>query len=134
MNVIDSAVEAVIGMMNNTHPFATVTRGALPTGIGITCEVTTSSDAEIYLDKGARIAVDLTLNAKHFNLRTLSDTMNGIHDALTRIHDHSLYPSDTNWQVIDIYTNVYPHLVTREEQNEWVMASALIVNLQKKGV
>ena len=134
MNVIDEAVEAVIGMMNALSPFATVTRGSLPTGNGIVCEVTTSSDAEIFLDKGSRIAMDLTLNGKHTDLETLSDTMNEIHDALTKIRDHSSYPSDTGWQVVDIWTNVYPHLVTRESNNAWVMASALIVNLEKKGV
>ena len=134
MNAIDKAVEAVIGMMNALTPFATVTRGSLPTGIGIVCEVTTSSAAENYLDKGANIPIDITLNAKHPDLEVLSDTMNGIHDGLTRILDPSWYPVGTGWEIVDIYTNVYPHLVTREENNEWIMASSLIVNLERKGV
>ena len=133
MNVIDSAVEAVIGMMNGLHPFATVTRGALPTGNGICCEVTTSADAETFLNKGARIPIDLTLNGKHVNLQTLSDTMNIIHHELTKILDPSQYPSGTGWKVIDIQNNIYPHLVDREQNNDWIMASSLIVNLEKKG-
>lgn len=134
MNVIDASIEAVISMMNALHPFATVTRGALPTGNGITCEIAPTSNSEIYLDKGAIIQIDLTLNGKHDNLQTLSDTLNNIHDALTKIHDHASYPSDTGWQVIDIWTSVFPRVIGRESDNAWVMASSLIVNLQKKGV
>ena len=134
MNVIDEAVEAVIGMMNSLQPFAAVTRGALPTGNGLTCEVIPSADAENYLDKGARIPIDLTLNGKHHDLRTLSGTMNHIHDELTKILDPNGYPSAEKWKVIDIQNGTYPHLMEREENNTWIMASSLIVNLEKKGV
>ena len=133
MNVIDAAIDATIAMMNALKPFATVTRGALPTGDGIVCEISPTYNAEIYLDKGARIPVSLTLNGKHHNLQTLSNALNEIHDALTKIHDHSQYPSDTCWQVVDIWTSVYPRIIGRESDNAWVMASSLIVNLQKKG-
>lgn len=134
MNVIDAAISAVISMMNALEPFATVTRGALPTGDGIVCEISPTYNAEIYLDKGARIPIDLTLNGKHHNLQTLSDTLNEIHDALTKIHDPAQYPSDTGWQIIDIWTTLFPRIIGRESDNAWVMASALTVNLEKKGV
>lgn len=134
MNVIDAAISAVISMMNALEPFATVTRGALPTGDGIVCEISPTYNAEIYLDKGARIPIDLTLNGKHHNLQTLSDTLNEIHDALTKIHDPAQYPSDTGWQIIDIWTTLFPRIIGRESDNAWVMASSLTVNLQKKGV
>lgn len=134
MNIIDSAVEAVIGMMNALEPFATVTRGALPTGNGIICEVTTTSPQETYLNKGALIPIDLTLNAKHSNLQILSDTINHIHDELTKVLTADTYPSGEGWKIVDIYTNNYPQIISREENNEWVMASSIIVNLQRKGV
>ena len=134
MNVIDAAIAAVIGMMNDLHPFATVTRGALPTGNGIICEKTTDSPDEVYLDKGARIPISLTLNAKHENLQTVSDTLNRIHDELTKKRDPAGYPSGDGWKVIDIWTETYPNIIDRENNNAWVMASALIVNLEKKGV
>ena len=133
MNIIDEAIAAVIGLMNATNSFKPVTRGALPTGDGITCEVTTSMDAEIFLDKGARIPVDLTLNGKHANLQTLSETLNKIHDTLTKNLIPGGYPSGTGWQIIDIWSGAYPHIIDRESNNEWVMASALVVNLERKG-
>ena len=134
MNVIDAAIDATIAMMNALDPFATVTRGALPTGDGIVCEISPTYNAEIYLDKGARIPVSLTLNGKHHNLQTLSGALNEIHDALTKIHDPSGYPSDTGWQVIDMTTTLFPRIIGRESDNAWVMASEISVNLEKKGV
>ena len=38
-SVINQVLEAVIGLMNATSPFASVTRGALPTGVGLTVEI-----------------------------------------------------------------------------------------------
>lgn len=134
MNPIDEAIAAVINMMNGLKPFATVTRGALPTGNGLTCEVIPSTDAENYLDKGARTPIDLTLNGKHHNLQTLSETMNHIHEELTKILDPAGYPSSDKWKVIDIQNGTYPHIVDRENNNVWIMASSLIINLEKKGV
>lgn len=134
MNVIDAAIDATIAMMNALEPFATVTRGALPTGDGIVCEISPTYNAEIYLDKGARIPVNLVLNGKHHNLQTLSNALNEIHDALTKIHDPSGYPSDTGWQIIDIWTSLFPRIIGRESDNRWVMASELVINLEKKGV
>ena len=134
MNVIDAAIDATIAMMIALEPFATVTRGALPTGDGIVCEISPTYNAEIYLDKGARIPVNLVLNGKHHNLQTLSNALNEIHDALTKIHDPSGYPSDTGWQIIDIWTSLFPRIIGRESDNRWVMASELVINLEKKGV
>jgi hypothetical protein len=133
MNVIDAAIDATIAMMNALNPFASVTRGALPTGNGIVCEISPTSNAEIYLDKGARIPIDLTLNGKHKNLQTLSNTLNEIHDALTKIHDPAQYPSGTGWKIVDMWTSVYPRIIGRENDNKWIMASSLTVNLEKKG-
>ena len=83
MSVINEVLQAVIGLMNATHPFATVTRGALPTGQGITCEIGPSTPLETYLDKNTYIPLDVTINGKHENLEMLSDALNTIHSALS---------------------------------------------------
>ena len=124
MSVINEVVEAVIGLINDTHPFARVTRGALPTGIGLTCEVGPSTPAEVYLDKNSYIPLDVVLNGKHVDLRALSDTLNNIHAALTRA---TSYPSGEGWQIVDISNYTLPQIVGRENNNEWLMASALSV-------
>ena len=129
-SVINQAVEAVIGLMNATHPFANVTRGALPTGAGITCEVGPSTPAEVYLDKNAYIPLDVTINGKHPNLKTLSDALNKIHSTLTRA---TSYPSGTNWEIVDISNYTLPQIVDRESNNEWLMASSLSVKFYWRG-
>lgn len=130
MSVINEVLEAVIGLMNATQPFATVTRGALPTGPGITCEVGPTAPLETYLDKNTYIPLDVTINGKHENLKVLSDALNTIHSALTRAKQ---YPEGERWQIVDITTQTLPDIVDREQNNVWLMASALSVNFYWKG-
>lgn len=124
MSVMNEVVEAVINLMNGLHLFATVTRGALPTGPGIVCEPGPSSTNETYLDKGQYIPLDVTINAKHSNLQTLSDDMARIFEELTRLRT---YPSAHGWEIVDITTYTWPSVIGREDNNQWLMAGALSV-------
>ena len=129
-SAINQAVEAVIALMNGTNPFAKVTRGALPTGKGLTCEIGPSTPERVYLDKNSYIPLDMTLNGKHPNEMTLSDAMNKIHGVLTRMTD---YPSGENWEIVDITNQTLPQKIGRETNNDWLMASALSVKIYLKG-
>jgi hypothetical protein len=130
MSIVNEVMEAVIGMMNDLHPFATVTRGALPTGNGITCEIGPTVQTELYFDKNTFVPLDITINGKHKNMKTLSDTMNNIHSSLTR---RRVYPSGEGWQIADIKTATLPRIIGREENNEWLMASGLSVEFYWRG-
>jgi hypothetical protein len=130
MSAINEALEAVIGMMNATRPFATVTRGALPTGNGLVCEIAPSMQDGLFFDKNTTVPLDVTLNGKHMNLKTLSDAMNDIHSALTRA---TQYPSGASWQITDITNYTLPQIIGREQNNEWLMASSLSVKLYWRG-
>ena len=131
-SVINEVLEAVIGLMNATHPFATVTRGALPTGQGLVCEIGPTIPETLFWDKNTFVPLDVTLNGKHRNLKTLSDAMNDIHSALTRA---KTYPADTNgrWQITDILNQNLPQIIDREQNNDWVAASAITVKFYWKG-
>ena len=128
-SAIDQVIEAVIGLMNATSPFATVTRGALPTGVGITCEMGPSTPQEVYLDKNSYIPLDLALNGKHDNLQTLSDTLNTIIDTLSRKKE---YTSGTGWQIVDITPGNLPRVIGREDNSTWLMAGDLVVKIYRK--
>lgn len=130
MSVINEAVEAVIALMNATKPFAKVTRGALPTGNGLVCEISQSLPDSLYWDKNTFIPLDITLNGKHKNLQIVSDAMNNIHSALTRA---TSYPSGEGWQITDISNAILPQKIGREENNEWLLASELTVKLYWRG-
>jgi hypothetical protein len=130
MSAIDEAIEAAIGLMNDTEPFAPVTRGALPTGVGLVCEIGPSTPEEVYLDKNSYIPLDVTLNGKHPNLQTLSEAMNAIHSSLTRATE---YPEGDGWQIVDITNYTLPQIIGREDNNEWLMASALSVKIYQRG-
>ena len=130
MSIINEVMEAVIGMMNDLHPFATVTRGALPTGNGITCEIGPTVQTELYFDKNTFVPLDITINGKHKNMKTLSDALNNIHSSLTR---RRVYPSGEGWQIADIKTATLPRIIGRENNNEWLMASGLSVEFYWRG-
>lgn len=126
MSIINSAVESVMDLIDGQNLFADITRGALPTGNGLCCEVAPSSPDRVFLDKNQYIFLDLTINGKHSNLQTLSEAMNHIHEVLTML---TIYPSGEDWQIVDIVTMTEPQIIGREEQNEWIMASSLTVKV-----
>lgn len=126
MSIINSAVEAVMDMIDTLDLFSTISRGALGTGNDLCCEVAPSSPDRVFLDKNQYIFVDLTINGKHTNLFTLSEAMNTIHESLTM---RTEYPSGTNWQIVDITTLTEPQQIGREESNAWLMASSLLVKV-----
>ena len=126
MSIINSAVDAVMDLIDALELFAEITRGALGTKEGLCCEVGPSSPAEVYLDKNQYIVLDLTINGKYADLETLSDAMNAIHESLTMAKS---YPSGTDWSIVDITTLTEPQVIGRESSNTWVMASSLGVKL-----
>ena len=87
-SILNQAIEAVMALIDALGLFATITRGALGTGDGITCEIGPSSPEIVWLDKNQYIPIDLTINGKHQNLQTLSDAMNLIHERLTMMFDY----------------------------------------------
>lgn len=129
MTIINQAVEAVAGLINSLHLFSPITRGALGTGNGLTCEVGPSAPEEVYLDKNQYIILDLTINGKHTNLLILSDDMQKIHQDLTMLKG---YPSGINWKIVDITTMTEPQIIGREDNNAFLMASALNIKIETK--
>ena len=125
-SIINAAVLAVMDLIDALDLFAPITRGALGTDNGLCCEVGPSSPQEVYLDKNQFIPLDLTINGKHDNLETLSEAMNGIHEALTMMKE---YPAGTDWHITDIVTYTEPQVVGREQNNQWLMASSLSVRI-----
>lgn len=113
--------------------FAITTRGALTAGPSISVEVGPSGPDAVFMDKNVYLPLDVTINAKHGNLNTLSDDMNKIHSSLTRM---TAYPKDTEhgrWEIVDITNGTLPQVIRREDNDEWMMASSLFVKFYWKG-
>lgn len=126
---LNLAVESVIALINDMGNFANMTRGALPTTNGLTCEIAPSTVSEVYLDKNSYIQLTLALNGKHKNLQTLSDTLNDIMDTLTRARE---YPDGVGWQIVDISNGNLPRVIGREDNMYWLMACDLVVKIFRK--
>lgn len=125
-SILNQAIEAVMDLIDALSLFAPITRGALSTGNSLSCEIGPTSPETVWFDKNQYIPIDLTINGKHSNLQTLSDSMNLIHEHLTMMRD---YPSGINWQITDIATMTEPQVIGREQDNRWMMASALTVRV-----
>ena len=125
-SILNQAVESVMDLINALSLFAKITRGALGTGDSLTCEIGPTSPETVWLDKNQYIPIDLTINGKHSNLQTLSDAMNLIHENLTMMFS---YPSGSKWQITDIATLTEPQVIGREQDNRWMMASALLIKV-----
>ena len=140
-SVINQVVEAVMDLIDALGLFATTTRGAMTTGPSIAVEVGPSGPEAVFMDKNSYVPLDITINAKHENLQTLSDDMNKIHSSLTRAtsypEDAPVDPTDTTytskWEIVDIVNGTLPQVIGREENDEWMMASSLIVKFYWKG-
>ena len=129
MSVINQAIESVMDLIDALSLFAPIYRGALGTNNGLCCEIGPSSPEAVFMDKNQYIPLDLTINGKHDNLQTLSDAMNAIHESLTV---RTSYPYGDNWKIVDITTMTEPQRIGREDSNQWLMASALLVKVETK--
>lgn len=126
---LNTAVEAVMDMIDALDNFATITRGALGTSNGLACEIAPSTPSEVYYDKNTFVPLTLALNGKHSNLQVLSDTLNNIIDTLTR---RTSYPAGDGWEIVDIASGNLPRIIGREDNNQWLMAGDLIVKIYRK--
>jgi hypothetical protein len=125
-SILNQAIEAVMDLIDALGLFSLITRGALGTGNGLSCEIGPTSVETVWLDKNQYIPIDLTINGRHGNLQTLSEAMNLIHESLTM---RTEYPAGDKWEIVDITTLTEPQMVGREDSNEWLMASALLVKV-----
>ena len=125
-SIINLAIESVMDLIDALGLFALISRGALGTGNGLCCEIGPTSPETVFLDKNQYIPVDLTINGKHNDLQTLSDAMNKIHESLTMAFS---YPYGNGWEIVDITTMTEPQIIAREDSNQWIMASALLVKV-----
>lgn len=128
-SILNQAIESVMDLIDAMGLYAMITRGALGTGDSLSCEIGPTTPETVWLDKNQYIPVDLTINGKHSNLQTLSDSMNLIHENLTMMTE---YPTGNRWQITDIATLTEPQVIGREQDNRWMMASALSVRLATK--
>ena len=125
-SILNIAIENVMDMIAALGLFAAIHRGALPTGNDLSCEIGPTTPETVWLDKNKYIPIDLTINGKNTNLQTLTDALNKIDHDLTMARS---YPSGNGWEIVDISTLTEPQVIGREDNGQWLMASALLVKI-----
>lgn len=127
-NPIDLAIESVMDLIDALGLFATITRGALGTAVGLVCEPAPSIPDETYLDKNSYIPLTLAINGKHSDLELLTGALNTIQD-LSRL---TTYPSGNGFEIVDIARGNLPRIIGREDNNEFLMSCDLVVKIYRK--
>lgn len=122
MSTINEVLIAVIGLINELSPYATATIGALPADNGISCYIATGSPETTFMTKGMAYQMTVTLNGKHTNQQTVSDTLNNIHKSLTQ---KKSYPQTDDYQITDIGTVSSPNYIERDANRQYLYGSAL---------
>lgn len=125
-SILNRAIENVMDMIDALGLFADIHRGALTTSDDLSCEIGPTSPETVWLDKNKYIPIDLTINGKNTNLQTLTDALNKIDHDLTMARS---YPSGNGWEIVDISTLTEPQVIGREDNGQWLMASALLVKV-----
>ena len=128
-SVLNRAVESVIALVNAMGNFADMTRGALGSGDGLSCEVAPSVVESVFMDKNSYIPLTLAINGKHDDLQTLSDTLSIIMDTLAR---SKTYPTGNGFEIVDIVYGNQPRIIGREPNNKWLMACDVVVKIYRK--
>ena len=126
---LNLAVESVMDLIDGLKPFASITRGALGIGNGLSCEIAPSMVDSVYMDKNVYIPLTLAINGKHDDLNVLSDTLNNIMDSLSRL---TQYPSGNGWEIVDITNGNVPRIIDREDNNQWLMSCDVVIKIYRK--
>lgn len=124
MSVFEEILTAVIGLAQATHPFSTITIGALPADNGICMAYASGAPQTTFLDKGMAYQQTIVCNGKHTSQETLAAALGSIHIALTQAKD---YPTAQTWQITDIETISAPSYLGREQNSQWLYGSSLRV-------
>lgn len=122
-SVINDIFEAVIALAE-TASGKTIRVGALPANNGYAMQIASGAPATTFMTKGLCMEFSIVLNGKHTSQKTVSDTLNKIHLALTQA---KTYPNDTTYQITDIETTSTPSYLDREEDKQYLYGSSLRV-------
>ena len=103
--------------------------GSMPPENGLAMTGSAGS-APIFLDIGSNETMNVVCNGKNADQKAVIDQLDAIHASLTRRKD---FPTGSGWQIYAIETTASPRLIGREQNNQWLYGSSLLVKFNVKG-
>lgn len=125
----DEVLQAVIDMAASVVDVP-VRTGSMPPVNGIAMTGQAASET-IFLDIGSNERMSLVCNGKNRDQQIIIEQLDTIHKDLTRRRD---YPAGETWQIYSIETVASPRLLGREQNNQWLYGSSLLVKFNVKGI
>lgn len=127
----DEILQAVIDMAERAAGVSIVT-GSNPPQDSIAM-IGSGSPRSIFLNIGSNETMNVLVNGKNGDQKTVIRQLESIHTALTRRKD---FPAGDGWQIYSIETVASPRLLGRESNNrfQWLYGSSLLVKFNVKGI
>ena len=126
MSFLSDVIENIAVTAETTEPYASIVYGSDPPENGICMIWGAGFPEETHLDKGMLYELPLLLNGKNRSQETVLNTSTAIHELLTKETDYANLSTD-DVQVIAIETTASPSIVGREQNNQWLCGSSLVV-------
>lgn len=133
MSVIESVLAEVhrIAGTISPAPYATIKTGALPADNGLCMAPSPAAAITRHLDLGAEYGIVCTLNGKHADQYTLSDTLNRIHEKLTQ---NKVFNTVSGAQITHVETVSAPGYIGREDSGQWLYGSSVRIKFYYRKV
>jgi len=104
--------------------------GSLPVNNGMAMYIGSGAVEEIHLDKGSLNQLSLVVNAKNVSQLACLNGLASIHKTLTL---RKIYPSNSEFEIVDISTSTIPNLIGTETNGQYLYGSILRVEFYIKG-
>ena len=124
MSVINDVLLSVIDLAeDNLTLYSPIKIGALPADNSLSIQITTGAADGTFMTKGMAYEITCVLNGKHESQKTVSDTLNDIHQYLTQL---KAYPRTENtYQITNIETVSTPSYIDREANKQYLYGSSI---------
>lgn len=125
-SALNQAFEAILTQAKVVQANFPVMRGPLQSGAGIALEPDPSGPTMRHMDGGIILTLDIVMNGKATDRRTLTNALHLLHSVLTR---KGPLPQGRGWQITHIDTQTFPALVERQKDGQWLYASSLTATI-----
>ena len=125
MSTFKDVLNTVIELAEQTNPYSLIVTDTTPPFNGIAIGNSTGSPADTHLNKGIIFSQNVMVNAKNIDKEIAFDTVANIHAHLTKTKN---YPTDKEFQIINISTVVGPTLIDREDNKSYIIGSTIQVD------
>lgn len=133
MSFYSEMLDRLIMAAEYTNPYAKIIYGSDPPEDGICMIPNGGMPNNTFLDRAQIMELPILLNGKNKDQRVLLDDLTAIHEVLTKCRSYTEFNTEAV-QITSIESLSLPQIIGREQNNQWVCGSTLLVKFYFKSV